>query len=223
MVYFVSLVVGSILNGIEDYLISTNTFTVVPLTFSPSSFLNATSTTLTTERGGGLSFYILSTIIITIYYLVALINIFVSGVHKIASSILSKLNEVTFVELARHIFLNGPLLKGYGFWAGLPVQDICGTLSGMGSSHWERNVENKKDCDQLITANVYGYLLIPQSILLMFVSFKYVNRLWERFRSGSGSPDSQPGFVNNLGLPPSSVNTSSLQLKSFVNIPLHDK
>lgn len=58
-----------------------------------------------------------------------------------------------------HLYLNGPLLGGFGFWSGAQFGDICAALSGVSAKHWESSAIAATQCQDLIERRAYSFAL----------------------------------------------------------------
>lgn len=57
----------------------------------------------------------------------------------------------------RWLYLNGPALRGYGFWMGMSHADICNHLTnGVDGAHWIRHADC---CDALIERNTRAFAM----------------------------------------------------------------
>jgi hypothetical protein len=151
VICFASFILNSIFDGIQDYIVAKNTTSSI-------------STKLT-------NFVLL---------IIIFLNSISRVVYQLSHSIMSRLHDVTFVAVVRHLYFNGPFLKGYGFWQGKPIEDICGIMDPKPNfNHWSKN-GNIDDCRQMVETDIQGYVLILQLIMLSFLSLKYINLLWSR-------------------------------------------
>ena len=62
------------------------------------------------------------------------------------------------------LYLHGPRLAGYGFWAGRPAVDICSTITGVPSHLW---VQNQDACMALLYREAEA-VLISLTVVLWF-------------------------------------------------------
>ena len=69
------------------------------------------------------------------------------------------------------LYLHGPRLAGYGFWAGKPAVDICSTITGAPSHLW---VQNQDACMALLYREAEA-ILISLTVVLWFY---FLINLW---------------------------------------------
>lgn len=93
-------------------------------------------------------------------------------------SILHRLYEATFVALARQLYLRGPSIHSFGFWAGRQPEDICSALTNVPASHWAAHTIQ---CETLISNQISGLLLFVQFGVALVFGYKYLSHLWRRY------------------------------------------
>lgn len=119
--------------------------------------------------------------------LLALVNImahfisdYTDGIYKMTSSILERIYRTTIVATVRNIYLYGPMLRGYGFWAGKSIEDICAQLTSADAAIWLQP-QNMHECVKLIDKEVQSYVIVLQMILFFILIVKYINHFYEKF------------------------------------------
>ena len=77
----------------------------------------------------------------------------------------------------RHLYLNGPSFSGYGFWEGLPREEICSRLTMVEARYWYGTPEQEHACSQLIERKVESLWVLCTFLLFAFCLFRLVDAL----------------------------------------------
>lgn len=108
-----------------------------------------------------------------LHWFVKLVNRIPSGVYSLSKTIISHIHDATFVAVLRNLYLYGPSLNGYLFWAGRQNPDICAQLGKAGAEHWSRSDDNRRECDNMVESGVQAFILIIQVIILIVLLVNY--------------------------------------------------
>jgi hypothetical protein len=140
----------------------------------------------------------LAMIVWIFYFFASKANCFFTAIHQLTALIMSKLRDATFVALIRSLYLNGPNLRGFGFWKGKQMQDICTQLYDQDAIFWKKNIDT---CKQAIETEVQSLVIGAQMLIAIVLFIKYFNHLWsdisnfgylgQRFRTPPSSPVKQ--------------------------------
>lgn len=77
-----------------------------------------------------------------------------------------------------HLYLHGPQLHGYGFWEGLPPEDICARLTGTGTGIW---LKNSDECEVVLRRHTHGFVLGVTWMIGAVLLLRFLDALLMRY------------------------------------------
>lgn len=81
----------------------------------------------------------------------------------------------TFEYPLRQLYRNGPELKGWGFWGGKKVYDICGELSGVTAQFWQ---DNPEACEELVVRHTNSFVTGATFLAYVLIICSASQYLW---------------------------------------------
>jgi hypothetical protein len=71
-----------------------------------------------------------------------------------------------------HLMLNGPCWPSGLFWCGMPLPEICASLTQIPAAHWHANIDM---CHDRIYRHYYGYFTVVSFVVYMSVLYRVGN------------------------------------------------
>lgn len=82
------------------------------------------------------------------------------------------LHNVLFRQPLRTLYFEGPSINGFGFWAGLPVEDMCAVVSpGTSALFWADHISQ---CHVILDRRFVAFLTAIQCLLYFFCFYRVV-------------------------------------------------
>ncbi len=69
----------------------------------------------------------------------------------------------------RILYFYGPSFSGYGFWEGLPKEEICSRLTSVDAAVWKMNIDIMSACEILIERKINSMLIFFGFILYCYL------------------------------------------------------
>lgn len=80
-------------------------------------------------------------------------------------------NKIVLTPLAR-LYLWGPHLNGWGFWAGKALHDICAQMTHMPSDFW---IHHPDECMQVISKSFYSNIILIETCVYLYLIYKFIS------------------------------------------------
>lgn len=81
------------------------------------------------------------------------------------------LSQIIWAPLI-HLYLHGPIIRGYGFWQGKEMNEICQEITNVATRHWQLNPQ---ECNDLVYRQVESFIVSTHIslvvILMIFLSY----------------------------------------------------
>jgi hypothetical protein len=85
----------------------------------------------------------------------------------------------TFIRLPlERLYMLGPALSGWGFWAGKRLEDICSELTKVPAATWELM---RHECEALVRRQFESFYVAVTFCLYALLTFQAVSYVWFRY------------------------------------------
>lgn len=128
---------------------------------------NMTLVVNTTSRVGG-------TMGLLLYDFILLASLYMESACLYLFNIITKL----LLYPMKLLFLNGPLLHGYGFWQGASFETICASASGTDALFWVQHVD---ECHLIVDRKILGFALSIYFMLIITIIYIITNAMIMRY------------------------------------------
>jgi hypothetical protein len=103
---------------------------------------------------------------------------FLRAVVHLTKRGLAQLQHVLVDAPLQQLYFRGPLLAGYGFWAGAAKEDMCAVLSpGTSAFFW---TQNSAQCEALLQQRVDAFCIAIKFALYLLAMYRLIH--WISFQ-----------------------------------------
>ncbi len=105
-----------------------------------------------------------------------------NGFWNLTKSFALTVYAATVLTPLRRLYFNGPRFFGYGFWKGVPIYDICASLTHHNSEFWK---QNPTACQEIVEKDFYAIVVLVETIgyfALFYVILSFLCREIVRHR-----------------------------------------
>ena len=85
-----------------------------------------------------------------------------TSIWSFCKAVLASAYALTITNPLKRLYYNGPRLYGYGFWRGVPLHDICASLTSYDSEFWQLH---NQACLEIVEKDFNSMVVLFETVL----------------------------------------------------------